>query len=179
VQLNVLVHVIKHWSPSADQTANQRQQTRHLWHIGLRNWGLLEGCHAPAPSQCILWMLELRRLRNHTRKALFKSQNAPAEIGSLVLFYRRHSYWNWHLCTEVDRTFYMYRKWLYRYWHSMYRNWRYGKTCTKSVCAETVLYWKWRTPLMYRLLWGKNKLRFACVGKMRIFIRSNIRILHI
>jgi len=24
---------------------------------------------------------------------------------------------------------------------------------------------------------GKNKLRFACVGKMRIFIRSNIGIL--
>jgi len=32
---------------------------------------------------------------------------------------------------------------------------------------------------MCRLLSGKNKLRFACVGKMRIFIRSNICILHI
>jgi len=37
---------------------------------------------------------------------------------------------------------------------------------------------------MYQLLSGKNKLRFACVGKMRIFIRSKksaypqIRILH-
>jgi len=32
---------------------------------------------------------------------------------------------------------------------------------------------------MYQLLSGKNKLRFACVGKMRIFSRSNISILHI
>jgi len=43
-----------------------------LTYIGLRNWGLLKGRRAPAPSQCTLWMLELRLLRNHPRKALFK-----------------------------------------------------------------------------------------------------------
>ena len=34
-QVNVLVHDIKHWSPPADQRANQCQQTRHLWRPGL------------------------------------------------------------------------------------------------------------------------------------------------
>jgi len=31
---------------------------------------------------------------------------------------------------------------------------------------------------MYQLLSGENKLGFVFGGKMRIFIRSNIRILH-
>jgi len=77
VQLNVIVHDIKHWSPPADQRANQYQHTRqwrHLWHIGLCNWGLLKGCRAPAPSQCTLRMLELLLLRNHPWKVLFKTQ---------------------------------------------------------------------------------------------------------
>jgi len=41
--------------------------------VGLRDWGLLKGHHAPAMSQCRLQMLQLGLLQNHRRKRCLKS----------------------------------------------------------------------------------------------------------
>jgi len=69
---------IKHWSPPADQRVNQHPQksNKHVTsdvqvYVTEASWNL-KGCRAPASSQCTLRMSELRLLRNHPRKRLFK-----------------------------------------------------------------------------------------------------------
>jgi len=79
VQLYVLFHgrhqtLITAGRSETESTSTKIEQTRHLWRPGLcrSKWHLLKGRYVLAPSQCTMRMLELRLLRNHPRKALFK-----------------------------------------------------------------------------------------------------------
>jgi len=75
-------------------------------------------------------------------------QNSFSSSKTNVLLYRRCLYRNWHLCTEVDCTHILYVPKVTVTILKMYRNWLYRKkTCTESVCTETVMYRNRRTPV--------------------------------
>ena len=86
----------------------------------------------------------------YPRKALFNSHNAPAEIGLLVLLYRRrlYLYRNWHLCAEVDCTNILYVPKvtvpILTFIDNVPKLAVPKTTCTESVCTETILYRKRR-----------------------------------